>query len=178
MASLVVLLFRAVVSVLRADDARPASLVEWERAVRARFPAVPQLSTADLAAWLADTNRVPPVLLDVRPRAEFEVGHLPGAIRVDPDATPAEVRRRVGDEARPVVVYCSVGWRSSALAQRLGKAGFTRVSNLEGSVFAWANEDRPLEADGRPVTRVHPYNRTFGRLLRPEKRAAPDQDRP
>jgi len=70
-----------------------------------------------------------------------------------------------------MVVYCSVGWRSSALAQRLLKHGVTNVANLEGSAFAWANEGRPLEAAGKPATKVHPYNSTFGKLLRPERRA-------
>ena len=173
MVSLAFLLFRAVASVLRADDGHPATLDDWKRAVRVRFPGVPQISTADLGLWLSDTHRPRPVILDVRPMAEFTVGHLPGAIQIDPSAGPEKVRRVVGTNPAPIVVYCSVGWRSSALARELGNAGFTNVANLEGSVFAWANEDRPLEADGHPATRVHPYNRVFGRLLRPEKRAVP-----
>jgi rhodanese-related sulfurtransferase len=134
---------------------------------------VTQLPTSELAAWLADTNRPRPVLLDVRSPAEFRVGHLPGAIQVDPSAKTRELLKLPGNHHGPYVVYCSVGWRSSILAGRLAAAGFTNVANLEGSVFAWANEDRPLEAGGHPVSRVHPYNRVFGRLLRPERRADP-----
>jgi hypothetical protein len=37
--------------------------------------------------------------------------------------------------------------------------------------FQWANEDRLLERDGQPVKEVHPYNKTFGQLLRAEHRA-------
>ena len=70
-----------------------------------------------------------------------------------------------------MVVYCSVGYRSSRLVARLQQAGCTNVFNLEGSIFQWANEDRRLERDGQPVKEVHPYNRTFGQLLRPEHRA-------
>jgi rhodanese-related sulfurtransferase len=173
MASVVWLLLRSVVSVLRAADTATADLDGWKLTVRTKFPRVPQLTTAQLAAWLADTNRPRPVLLDVRPQSEFAISHLPGARQVDPNARPADIRRLLPTPQAPVVVYCSVGWRSSALGERLIKDGLTNVANLEGSLFAWANEDRPLEADGKPASRVHPYNRTFGKLLRPEKRAEP-----
>ena len=53
----------------------------------------------------------------------------------------------------PIVVYCSVGYRSARVARWLGRQGFTNVRNLDGSLFAWANEGRPMEADGRPVQR-------------------------
>lgn len=75
------------------------------------------------------------------------------------------------DPTRPVVAYCSVGYRSSVLVQRLRDAGFTQAVNLEGSIFAWANEGRPLESDGRTVGVVHPYAERFRLLLRPERRS-------
>lgn len=168
------LLCRALWSVARGADAPADSLEHWKATVRAKFPAVPQLATADLDRWLSDTNRPRPLVLDVRTAAEFKTSHLPGAQRVEPDARPADLKPILGPAERPVVVYCSVGWRSSALAERLRGAGWTNISNLEGSIFAWANEGRPLEGpDGKPATRVHPYNKTFGRLLEPARRAAP-----
>lgn len=147
-----------------------AALEAMKQLVRSKFPTVRQLSTEELAKWLADTNQPAPVLLDVRKPEEFAVSHLPGAKRIDPSAKPAEVLSSIPTN-RPVVVYCSVGYRSSELATRLLEAGFTNVSNLEGSIFQWANEDRPLEKDGKPATTVHGYNDTFGKLLKPERRA-------
>ncbi len=145
-------------------------MAKMNATVRRKFPRVPQLPTAALAAWLADQSRPQPQLLDVREPDEFAVSHLRGALRVRPDAPASEVLARI-DPARPVVVYCSVGYRSSQLAQRLIEAGGKDVRNLEGSIFAWANEGRPLENDGRPTKTVHPYNGIFGRLLKPEYRA-------
>jgi rhodanese-related sulfurtransferase len=172
-ALMILALLRALLSVVRGADAPAEGMDHWKAAVRAKFPEVPQMTTTDLAARLADTNRPPPVLLDVRTRKEFDRSHLPSARHVDPDAKSADVDGILAGLTNDVVVYCSVGWRSSALAQRLHSAGRTNVMNLEGSIFAWANEDRPLEANGRPAERVHPYNRTFGNLLKPERRAAP-----
>ena len=170
---MVLMLLRALWSVVHGADAPTEGLDQWKATVRAKFPRVPQLSTTQLATWLVETNRVQPVLLDVRTRKEFELSHLPGARWTDPDSKPKAIEKSLADHPGPVVVYCSVGWRSSALAQRLMEAGRTNVSNLEGSIFAWANEHRPLESAGKPTDKVHPYNRTFGRLLIPERRGEP-----
>ncbi len=144
-------------------------LEEMKSVVRSRFPEVPQLQTAELADWLANPHREPPFLLDVRTEPEFKVSHLPGAVRVDPSAKGIQLRPFL-DHHRPIVVYCSVGYRSSDLATRLRAAGQTNVSNLEGSIFAWANEDRPVvTGSNQPVRVVHPYNQTFGKLLRRDR---------
>lgn len=139
--------------------------------VRKQFPSVRQLSTTELAAWLGHTNRAQPMLLDARSPAEYAASHLPGARWVDGKAPAAELLSRLAMN-QPVVVYCSVGYRSSRLAERLQQMGCTNVFNLDGSIFQWANEDRMLEREGRPVKEVHPYNKTFGQLLRPEYLAA------
>jgi rhodanese-related sulfurtransferase len=156
-----------------AGEPAEETMETWKKTVRTRFPDVPQLATGELAAWLADTNRPRPLLLDVREAREFRVSHLHGARQVAPDADAEAAGRVIAGHTGPIVLYCSVGWRSSALALRLRQAGRTNVVNLEGSIFAWANEDRPIVADGTPASRVHPYNRAFGRLLRPERRAEP-----
>lgn len=138
--------------------------------VRSRFPKVRQIAPADAAAWLASTNSPAPQILDVRTEAEFRISHLADATRVDPGIETQDLLARI-DTRRPVLVYCAVGYRSSELATRLMAAGVTNVANLEGSIFAWANEGRPLVAEGGLATKVHPYNRTFAGLLKPECRA-------
>ena len=152
---------------------RPGSLA-WravDRDLAARFPDVPTTTTAALAARV-ERGEVP-VLLDARAPAEFAVSHLPGARRVDPDADARALAAALADvdRQRPVVVYCSVGVRSARVTQRLQEAGFTSVANLEGSVFAWANEGRPLVTAGGPAETVHPYDAVWGRLLAPDRRA-------
>lgn len=159
---------------IAACDGSPAPEAELEamtRKVAKKFNEVRQLSTADLAAWLADPERKPPQLLDAREPAEFAVSHLPGAIRVAPDAAAEQVLSKI-DKTRPVVVYCSVGYRSSALARRLIQAGHAQTMNLEGSIFKWANEDRPLVRDGGATQKVHPYDEKFGRMLKGDLHAA------
>ena len=145
--------------------------------IGAKFPQVREITTEELAGWLSDQARTPPLLLDVREREEFAVSHLKGARHIDPGA---EVRRLElpTQKSTPVVTYCSVGYRSAALAFRLQQAGYTNVRNLDGSIFQWANEGRPMINErGAPVTQVHPYDASWGKLLDAERRAPAVQAR-
>lgn len=138
--------------------------------VRHDFPDVKRISTAELAAWLGDRTRLAPLLLDVRTRVEYEVSHLFNAEHVEPDALASAVRQ---PHDRAIVTYCSVGHRSGAFAEKLRAAGYVNVVNLEGSIFRWANEGRPVYRKGQKVAQVHPYNRTWGLLLQKKYRAEP-----
>lgn len=135
-----------------------------EHMIASDFPDVPSVSTDALAERLSDDTAPRPVLLDARSPEEYAVSHLPGAHRVDPaaDAYPA-LDTLAADT--PLVVYCSVGYRSAGVAQALRDQGFTNVANLKGSIFRWANEGRPVYRDDRRVSAVHPYDATWGRLL-------------
>lgn len=138
-------------------------LAEFEAKIRREFPSVTQISTEDLAGWLADPDRPPPIIIDARAPEEFAVSHLPGALH-------AQNREQVealtaGEKNRDLVLYCSVGYRSSILAERLAESGFQNVRNLEGSIFRWANEGRPLYRGSTPVEVVHPYDDSWGRFL-------------
>ena len=144
-----------------------AGLAAVELAVSLAFGSVPQLTTADLAALQAKPGQQL-MLVDVRSPAEFAVSHLPGAIHFDgaPSAMP------IPSGTVTVVVYCSVGYRSSEfaqallLSQRKDSSDAVRIVNLRGSLFRWALEGRPLvDAAGQPTRRVHGFNAFWARLL-------------
>jgi len=136
--------------------------------IRREYPSVRQIPPDTLAAWQA-ANR-PVVLLDIREPNEYAVSRIAGARNVVPNASAA-ILNDVPKNAR-IVTYCSVGWRSSAYAERLREAGFTDVQNLDGSIFRWANEGRVVvDSAGQSVRRVHPFDRLWGRLLRADLRA-------
>ncbi len=142
--------------------------------IRSRFPDVTQLSTVELAAVLKEDKRKP-LLLDARTSEEFAVSHLPGA-KLTPSIKEAVQAIGPLDKNYPIVVYCSVGYRSSELALKLEELGYENVENLEGSLFEWANEGRPLYSDSTRVHVVHPYNKYWGQLLRQELWYSMDSD--
>ena len=99
------------------------------------------ISPAELAAWLADSGREKPVLLDVRQPWEFQTCHIAESLLVPMSEIPA----RVGElEPRePLVVICHHGARSMQVAMFLEKQGFSAVNNLAGGVDAWARTVDP-----------------------------------
>ena len=139
----------------------------WERAlrlVREAFPDVPQLTTDQLTAIQANDASPDIVLLDARSATEFDVSHLPGAVLASNTRMALDALEAI-DPKRTVVVYCSVGYRSSRLAEKLRARGIENVFNLEGSLFRWANEGRPLYRREERVYEAHPYDEEWGQLL-------------
>ena len=146
------------------------SLAEIKQTVRTKFPSVTQLSTNDYDVWMKDSTRKKPLLLDARKPEEFSVSHLRYAINVADEPQIVEALKDYPKDA-PIVAYCSVGYRSSQLAEKLKSQGYTNVVNLEGSIFQWANEGRPIFQNEQPTKQVHPYDQKWGELLKPELRA-------
>lgn len=151
------------------------TLIEVEREVAAEYDDVPQLASRDLHRRMAQS--APLVLIDVREAPEYAVSHLPGAVRVDPDANTTEILAALGrlPPGSQVVMYCSVGVRSSRLAERSQKRlraqGAVSVSNLRGGIFRWHAERLPLVDARGPTDAIHGFDRRWSRLI-------PRQDAP
>lgn len=155
-------------SSLPSSAARPESS-DWQnikQTIRQKFPTVQQLSTEELAAQLQAQDKAP-LLLDARAPEEYAVSHLPHARTAANDKQITAALQNLPKD-RPIVAYCSVGYRSSALAEKLKQQGFTNVANLEGSIFQWANEGRPVYQGDQQVKLVHPFDKKWGQLLQQE----------
>jgi len=147
-----------------------------KRLISRKFPSVEWVTIKDLAQWLNDPTKPQPILLDARTQPEYELSHLPQAKHIDPYHPNLEAIAASFSKDIPIVVYCSVGYRSARVAQKLEQAGFDRVYNLEGSIFQWANEGRSIYQNGYLTTLVHPYDALWGKLLKPQHRAPLEQD--
>lgn len=133
--------------------------------MRALHPGVRWLTTDALSAMLLEPDA--PVLLDARSADEFDVSHIRGARRIDPEGPFTDL---VASE-RPIVVYCSVGWRSALAIEAMPPERAAHVLNLDGGLFAWANEGRELVRGERRVRDVHPYDRFWALFLAEHLRA-------
>ena len=87
------------------------------------------------------------------------------------NARNPDIERLAIPASARVVVYCSIGYRSATIIEKLQDAGIGNIYNLEGGLFEWANQGRPVYRGGQRVNEVHPYNRAWGLLLRGEYRA-------
>lgn len=154
-----------------------------------RFPLAHNVSTHWLEQRLHGSqeplNPTPPKILDCRAEDEFNISHIDGAVRINYESSPEEILKLAEiDQSRKdpmdVVCYCSVGYRSSLVAEKLQdyikKSTDTAstslsVYNLEGSLFKWANEKRHMvNSQGETTQFAHPYNAVFGKLLNSELR--------
>lgn len=147
----------------------PFTLDGVRQQVKRDYGSVSHLAPSALADARARGSDV--LLLDVREAREFAVSRIPGAVRVEPGQWRSVFLRRFAEAAKgkTVVFYCSVGVRSSRLAARVQTAlrahGATAVHNLDGGIFAWHRERRPLRDAGGETTFVHPYDAHWGRLV-------------
>lgn len=155
-----------------AQDAPPLSrdLVKIHDKIETRHPQLSHVSAAEMERLL-QTRADDLLILDVRKPDEYAVSHIDGALRVDPGMSPEDFMAQYGEKisGKDVVLYCSVGRRSSNLGARLQSAlmdrGAASVSNLEGGVFGWHNQSRALVSPHGQTDKVHPYNRWWGRLV-------------
>ncbi len=85
-------------------------------------------------------------IVDVRTPAEYEAGHVSGAVNVDvlssDFATQIEALPRDGSYA----VYCRSGNRSAVAAEQMAAAGFTNVINLDGGLAELEALDVSIES--------------------------------
>lgn len=104
-------------------------------------------SDLDVEEFAAAMERPEAVVLDVRTPAEFESGHLPGALNVDATAPDFDDRLAELDQDVPYAVYCASGNRSGVAMQQMLTSGFDDVVHLAGGIGAWRQADRPVTGE-------------------------------
>ncbi|MEO5565928.1 MAG: rhodanese-like domain-containing protein [Luteimonas sp.] len=100
------------------------------------------------AGLTALVNRDDALVVDLRPIADFEKGHIPGARNVQMSQFDPENKQLTAARSLPVVLVCKSGQTAGGAAKRLHKAGFERVFVLDGGIGAWLQAGLPL-AKGR-----------------------------
>lgn len=81
------------------------------------------------------------ILLDVRTPAEYQQGHIKGAILADINNQPAflaEIEKL--DKDKHYLIYCRSGARSTSACLYMEKIGFKNVYNLKGGILEWEFE--------------------------------------
>jgi len=105
------------------------------------------------------------LFLDAREVKEYKVSHLPGAVHFGYSKMNFKAVKAI-DKSRPIVVYCTVGYRSERAAAKLRKKGFTNVYNLYGSLYAWKLAGLPLVDDSeQPTEKLHTYDELWGSFV-------------
>jgi hydroxyacylglutathione hydrolase len=114
------------------------ALGAWKEAGRS-LASFGRISARELAARL----EAGAAAVDVRSRAEWEAGHIPGAVHI----FAGEIADRLDElpRRRPLVVHCQGGTRSAIAASLLHARGVTEVVDQPGGFAEWEREGLPVE---------------------------------
>ncbi len=110
------------------------------------------------------------IFLDAREPREYAVSHIESAIPVGFDHFVLENLPPDLPKNQRIVVYCSVGYRSEKVTEKLQTAGFHSVSNLYGGIFEWVNQGLPVVNQTGATNEVHAYSRSWGVWLKKGKK--------
>ena len=72
------------------------------------------------------------VILDVRSKAEFDTGHIGGALLIPHTEIEDKVGALIPDKTTPVYLYCRSGRRSQAALEKMRRMGYKKLHNLGG----------------------------------------------
>ena len=109
-------------------------------------------------------------ILDIRELKEYNVSHIKNAISISFNDFNIKMIKHKIDKNTPIVVYCSIGYRSEKVGEKLLNEGFT-VYNLYGGIFNWKNSNNPVVDNNEIATqKVHCFNQEWSKwLLKGEK---------
>ena len=95
-------------------------------------------------AFASDIKNPGVVVLDVRTAGEFAAGHIENAINIDVESGSFDSEIAKLDKTVEYAVYCHSGRRSAIAADKMAKAGFTKLTNLQDGVASWQAAGYPL----------------------------------
>jgi rhodanese-related sulfurtransferase len=124
---------------------------------------VKTIQPAEVKELIAEGEKI--VLVDTRSKEEFKVSHLPNAQFLDYDSYSTDDLKKIPTNVK-VIVYCSVGYRSERVGEKLLKLGYKSVYNIYGGIFEWKNEGLEVVNKQNHVTdSVHTYNKNWSKWL-------------
>ena len=123
---------------------------------------VPLSYPAQLYSILKSPNTV---VLDAREKNEFDVSHIKKAIYIGFDQFNKEGLNSIS-KSDSIYIYCSVGYRSEKIGEKLIELGYKNVFNLYGGIFNWVNSGYNVVDNSNTIVKeVHGYDKEWSRLL-------------
>jgi rhodanese-related sulfurtransferase len=83
------------------------------------------------------------IFIDVREPSEWEEGVIPGALKISLGDIPEKYNEL--DKSKNYVLVCRSGGRSNRAAHFLLENGFEKVTNFQGGMLDWYDNDYPVE---------------------------------
>ncbi len=125
---------------------------------------IPIISVHKLQQFMKKKKKI--VLLDAREKNEFQISHIKKAISVGYKKFSLNKMNKMNKKSL-IIVYCSVGVRSSKIAKKLIKNGYKRVYNLYGGIFKWVNNGNPVyNIKQKKTKKIHAFDKNWGKWIK------------
>ena len=111
---------------------------------------------------LLKSNKI--YLLDTRTLSEYEVSHIKNAKWIGFRTFNLDSIKEMPKNAF-IVTYCSIGYRSEKIGEKLRQNGYLNVYNLKGGVFNWINNQYKVYSNNKQTTNIHGYNQNWIKWL-------------
>jgi rhodanese-related sulfurtransferase len=109
------------------------------------------------------------LVLDAREKKEYNVSHIKGAHYIGYDHFKITSLADV-DKNTKIYIYCSIGYRSEKIGEKLLKDGFKKVYNVYGGIFSWTNTGyKVVDSKGRATKSVHGYDKKWAKWINTNK---------
>jgi phage shock protein E len=102
------------------------------------------LGVLTAAAFAAENGVTAPLIIDARTEAEWNEGHLEGAVLIPFDRIAQGITTYASDKNTEIVLYCRTGRRSGIALETLKKSGYTNLKNLGSKENAAKELRRPI----------------------------------
>jgi rhodanese-related sulfurtransferase len=89
-------------------------------------------------------NREDAIVVDVRPQAEFNKGHIHGARNIPLSKLKENLKSLEKYENTPIIMVCANGITVASACSTLKKAGFQQVNKLAGGMGSWVGDNLPV----------------------------------
>jgi rhodanese-related sulfurtransferase len=83
-------------------------------------------------------------VLDVREPAEYQAGHIEGAVNIPIRTLAKNLDKLPADKAMPIAVVCKSGIRAAYATMTLKMLGYGNVKDVAGGMMAWEKEGLPV----------------------------------
>lgn len=97
-----------------------------------------------LQAAITLLNHQNGIIVDVRNLAEYNKGHVQGALHAPLSTLSSAISSFKPYQQRPIIVACQTGFQAPAACTMLRKAGFNTLYYLDGGMNAWMNDRLPM----------------------------------
>ena len=124
---------------------------------------VPTITPAEAQKKITNHEKI--VFIDSRAKEEYNVSHIKDATFLNYDSYTTDDLKKLPIDTK-IIVYCSVGYRSERIGEKLLSLGYKQVYNLYGGIFEWKNKGYTIvNKINQPTDSVHTYNQNWSKWL-------------